>query len=345
MTQTSHSPDSAPIILAVESSCDETAVALLRAPNVVLGEAISSQIDTHQKFGGVVPEVASRSHLENLDPLVDEALDKAGLTLADVNAVAVTAGPGLLGAVLVGVSYAKALAWGLQVPLVGVHHLEAHVAAALIDRPDVAFPFLAMVVSGGHTSLYRVEDGLRFTELGRTIDDAAGEALDKGAKMMGLPYPGGPHIEKLASGAARDAVPFPRAWLKRSLNFSFSGLKTALRVYLEKNQPSADALPNVAASYQEAVFDALATKAMWAAEREGLGQMVVVGGVAANGRLKTIMTGRVGQAGCEVIVPPPALCTDNAVMVAGAGAAMLAAGRVADMRLDANARPPITRAS
>jgi N6-L-threonylcarbamoyladenine synthase len=334
--------DTAPIILAIESSCDETAVALLRSPTTVLGQALSSQVEIHRRFGGVVPEVASRTHLEHLDPLVDQALEEAGLKLSDVDAVAVTAGPGLLGAVLVGVSYAKALAWGLKVPLVGVHHLEAHVAAALLARPDVRFPFLAMVVSGGHTSLYRVDDGLRFTELGKTVDDAAGEALDKGAKMMGLPYPGGPQIENLGQGANRDAIPFPRAWMKRNLNFSFSGLKTALRIYLEKHKPSADQLPDVAASYQEAIVDALTKKAVWAAEQEGAEQMVVVGGVAANSRLKKVMTARAAEVGCEVIVPPSDLCTDNAVMVAGAGAAMLAAGRVADLTLDANARAPIT---
>ncbi len=331
-----------PLILAIESSCDETATALLSAPGTVLGQTLASQVDIHQRFGGVVPEVASRHHLEALDPLVTEVLEQADKTLADIDAVAVTSGPGLLGAVLVGVSYAKALAWALHVPLVGVHHLEAHVSAALLSAPDMRYPFLALVVSGGHSSLYRVDTGLIFTELGRTVDDAAGEALDKGAKMMGLPYPGGPQIEQLGRQGNRRAVDFPRAWLKGNLNFSFSGLKTALRVYLEKNRPSADAHADIAASYQEAVVDVLTRKAVNAAERENLDTLVVVGGVAANGRLKEVMIERAADIGCRVVVPPPALCTDNAVMVAVAGAQMLAQGRVAGLHLDANARPPIT---
>lgn len=337
-------PD-APLILGIESSCDETAVALLRAPHTVLGQALASQVRIHERFGGVVPEVASRAHLEHIDPLLTQALEKAGQTLSEVDAVAVTSGPGLLGAVLVGLSYAKALAWGLGVPLVGVHHLEAHVAAGLLHRPDLAFPFLALVVSGGHTSLYRVDAGLRFTELGRTIDDAAGEALDKGAKMMGLPYPGGPQVERLAANGDAKAVDFPRAWLDRSLNFSFSGLKTALRVHLEKTGATEADYPDIAASYQEAVVDVLATKALWAAERECLESLVVVGGVAANGRLRAVLEERATHAGCEVIVPPPSLCTDNAVMVAAAGAHMLAAGRVSPLTLDADARAPITTAA
>ncbi len=336
-------PVTHPVILAIESSCDETATAVLRAPTEVLGQALASQIDIHQRFGGVVPEVASRHHLEALDPLVTEALDGAGMTLSDLDAIAVTSGPGLLGAVLVGVSYAKALAWALKRPLVGVHHLEAHVAAALLAEPDVTFPFLALVVSGGHTSLYRVDEGLRFTELGRTVDDAAGEALDKGAKMMGLPYPGGPHIERLGNDGNRKAIPFPRAWLGKNLNFSFSGLKTALRVHLEKTDATPDDHPDIAASYQEAVVDVLTAKAVWAATRENLETLVVVGGVAANRRLKQVMTERASAVGCRVVVPPASLCTDNAVMVAAAGAHMLAEGRVAGLSLDANARPPITR--
>lgn len=337
----SNSSDSR-VVLGIETSCDETAVALLRAPDTVLGQALASQVPIHRKFGGVVPEVASRRHLETLDPLVTEALSDAGLSLADVDAVAVTRGPGLIGAVLVGVCYAKALAWGLNVPLAGVHHLEAHVAAALLDRPDLEFPFLALVVSGGHTSLYRVDDGLAFTELGRTVDDAAGEALDKGAKLLGLPYPGGPEIERLANDGHREAIDFPRAWMKNSLNFSFSGVKTALRVRLEKHPEDKGNLPDVTASYQEAIVDVLATKTVWAAAREELDRIVIVGGVAANKRLREVVTERAGAVGAQVIVPPVALCTDNAVMVAAAGARMLDAGRVATLSMDAVARMPLT---
>ncbi len=330
------------VVLGIETSCDETAVALLATPDRVLGQALASQVPIHRKFGGVVPEVASRRHLETLDPLVTEALNDAGLTLADVDAVAVTRGPGLIGAVLVGVCYAKALAWGLKVPLVGVHHLEAHVAAALLNRPDLKFPFLALVVSGGHTSLYRVDDGLIFSELGRTVDDAAGEALDKGAKMLGLPYPGGPEIERLAQDGNPDAIAFPRAWMKNSLKFSFSGVKTSLRTHLEKHPEALQQLPDVAASYQEAIVDVLATKAVWAAAQEELDQIVIVGGVAANSRLRETVVKRAAAVGAQVIVPPVELCTDNAVMVAAAGARMLAAGRVASLSLDAAARMPLT---
>ncbi|MDH5527885.1 MAG: tRNA (adenosine(37)-N6)-threonylcarbamoyltransferase complex transferase subunit TsaD [Nitrospirota bacterium] len=334
MTSSLHTP----LVLAIESSCDETAVAVFRAPDRVLGHALASQVETHRRFGGVVPEVASRRHLESLDPLLEEALQQAGVTLADIGTVAVTRGPGLIGAVLVGLSYAKALAWGLGVPLVGVNHLEAHVAAAFLHQPELEFPFLAMVVSGGHTSLYRVEEGLVFTELGCTIDDAAGEALDKGAKLLGLPYPGGPEIDRLARTGNRDAIPFPRAWLKKRIDFSFSGLKTALRVHLENHPATPDTLNDIAASYQEAVVDVLATKAMWAAEREALTTLVVVGGVAANGRLRELLTERGHTAGCRVVIPPVALCTDNAAMVAAAGARMAAAGRTAGLDLDARAR-------
>ncbi len=327
----------------------------MRAPHQLLSQALYSQAAEHQRFGGVVPEVASRRHLECLDTLVGDALAEAGCELAQIDAVAVTSGPGLLGAVLVGVSYAKALAWGCNVPLVGVHHLEAHVAAALVHDPNLSFPFLALVVSGGHTSLYRVEAGLQFTELGRTIDDAAGEALDKGAKMMGLPYPGGPQIERLATDGNRDAIPFPRAWMKnrpdRRLNFSFSGVKTALRTHLQTAglyPVDADAAvdsvqqANIAASYQEAIVDALATKTVWAATGESLDRIVVVGGVAANGRLRQVLAERAAQVNCTVTVPPVALCTDNAVMVAAAGAARLAAGRTSALDLDAVARAPLT---
>jgi len=337
-------PSAAPLVLGIESSCDETAVALVRAPGEVLGHALASQGETHRRFGGVVPEVASRRHLETLDPLVIEALARAGRPLEAVDAVAVTAGPGLIGAVLVGVSYAKGLAYALGVPCVAVHHLEAHVAAALLAEPAPAFPFLALVVSGGHTSLYRAEAGLRFTELGRTIDDAAGEALDKGAKMLGLPYPGGPEVERLARGGRPDAVAFPRAWLGGRSDFSFSGLKTALRVHLAKARPDPEAYPDVAASYQEAVVDVLAAKAVRCAVAEGLERIVVVGGVAANGRLREVLAQRAGAAGCAVTVPAPALCTDNAVMVAAAGARLLDRGQTADLDLDAYARAPLAEA-
>jgi len=338
-----------PIVLGIESSCDETAAALVRAPDTVLAQSLASQVAAHRPFGGVVPEIASRRHVEVLDPLVTATLARAGLTLADIDAVAVTAGPGLIGAVLVGVSYAKALAWALKVPFVGVHHLEAHVAAAFLsDRPEPADPsepvdqepFVALVVSGGHTSLYRVDDGVRFTQLGATVDDAAGEALDKGAKMLGLAYPGGPELERLARGGDPSAVAFPRAFLAAGLDFSFSGVKTALRTRLAGPDPAAPA--DLAASYQEAVMDVLSAKAVRAAVREGVTRIAVVGGVAANGRLRALLTERAAAAGIAVRVPPPALCTDNAVMVAAAGARMLRRDAVADLSLDARARAPLT---
>jgi N6-L-threonylcarbamoyladenine synthase len=334
-------PTGHPIVLGIESSCDETAVALVRAPDTVLAQSLASQVEVHRPFGGVVPEIASRRHVEVLDPLVTATLARAGLGLPDIGAVAVTAGPGLIGAVLVGVSYAKALAWALKVPFVGVHHLEAHVAAAFLsDREDALEPFVALVVSGGHTSLYRVEDGYRFTALGSTVDDAAGEALDKGAKMLGLPYPGGPELERLAAGGNPAAVTFPRAFMGTGLDFSFSGVKTALRTHLAGPDPAPPAA--LAASYQEAVMDILSAKAVRAAVQEGVDRIAVVGGVAANGRLRALLSERAAAAGCRLRVPPPALCTDNAVMVAAAGARMLAHGAAADLSLDARARVPLT---
>jgi tRNA N6-adenosine threonylcarbamoyltransferase len=340
-------PIGRPIVLGIESSCDETAVALVRAPGTVLAQSLASQAEVHEPFGGVVPEIASRRHIEVLDPLVTGTLAKAGLALSDVDAVAVTAGPGLIGAVLVGVSYAKALAWALEVPFVGVHHLEAHVAAAFLAEDgaetDLTEPFVALVVSGGHTSLYRVDDGHRFTTLGATVDDAAGEALDKGAKMLGLPYPGGPALERLAAGGDPARVAFPRAFMGRSdagLDFSFSGVKTALRTHLAGPSPAPAA--DLAASYQEAVMDVLSAKAVRAAVREGVRHLALVGGVAANGRLRALLAERARAAGLAVRVPPPALCTDNAVMVAAAGARMLAAGGASDLSLDARARAPLT---
>jgi N6-L-threonylcarbamoyladenine synthase len=342
-------PPAHPIVLGIESSCDETAVALVRSPDTVLAESLASQVDVHRPFGGVVPEIASRRHVEVMDPLVTATLARAGLSLDDVDAVAVTAGPGLIGAVLVGVSYAKALAWALKVPFVAVHHLEAHVAAAFLgdprddSAPVVSEPFVALVVSGGHTSLYRVDEGVRFTHLGATVDDAAGEALDKGAKMLGLPYPGGPELERLAAGGDPAAIPFPRAFMGRGvsgLDFSFSGLKTALRTRLAGPDPAAPA--DLAASYQEAVMDVLSTKAVRAALQEGVDRIAVVGGVAAHGRLRALLADRAAAAGVAVRVPIPALCTDNAVMVAVAGARMLRGHAVADLSLDARARAPLT---
>ncbi|MFQ5510001.1 MAG: tRNA (adenosine(37)-N6)-threonylcarbamoyltransferase complex transferase subunit TsaD [Leptospirillia bacterium] len=333
-----------PITLGIETSCDETAVAVLEGPNRLLGHALASQVTDHRRFGGVVPEVASRLHLETLDPLLTDALAEAGLPLSRVDAVAVTSGPGLIGAVLVGLCYAKALAWGLGVPFIGVNHLEAHVAAALLERPDMRFPFLALVVSGGHTSLYRVDEGLKFTSLGRTVDDAAGEALDKGAKMLGLPYPGGPEIERLSRGGDKAAIPFPRAWLGERLDFSFSGLKTSLRTHLDKHPPTSGDMPDIAASYQEAVVEVLVKKTLRAAEREGLERIVMVGGVAANGRLRGVLGEHAEREGCELLVPPPALCTDNAAMVAAAGYLRLGLNGASDLSLDARARAPLNDA-
>jgi len=311
-------------VLGIESSCDETAAAVVTDGRHVRSSVIWSQVAVHAPFGGVVPEIASRNHLQAVVPVVDQALADAGMTLADIDGLAVTIGPGLIGSLLVGAQFAKALALGTGLPIVGVNHLEAHFMAAFLveDREPPRFPFVALAVSGGHTSLYRVDDFGRFTLLGRTLDDAAGEAFDKAAAVLGLPYPGGVAIDRIAEGRPVDTVRFPRAMIKEpGFDVSFSGLKTALRRPLETlgHVPEGDEVADIAAAFREAVVDVLTARAMAAVKASGVRDLVIAGGVAANRRLRARMAEVTAAAGVTLHAVPLSLCTDNAAMVAGLG--------------------------
>ena len=327
------------LILAIETSCDETAAAVVRDGCETLSSVVSSQIAIHAEYGGVVPEIASRKHLEMITPVVSQALHEAGVAMQDIQGVAVTRGPGLAGALLVGFSAAKAMAFAQAIPFVGVHHIEGHIFAAFLEQP-VAFPFLALVVSGGHTHLYLAEGFGRYTTLGRTIDDAAGEAFDKSAKIMGLDYPGGARIDALARGGDCRTVRLPRPLLNDgSLNFSFSGLKTAMLQRIAKHPvtiPSQEA-SDLCASFQEAVCDVLASKTATALRQSGLKRLVVAGGVACNRALRARMTLMAADLGVELHIPTPALCGDNAAMLAVAGNHYLCNGHASHLSLDVTA--------
>ena len=309
------------IVMGIETSCDETGVGFVQ-DGVLLGDALASSMDEHARFGGVVPEIAARAHLQAMVPTVHAALSKAGITLADVGAVAVTAGPGLATALHVGVAAAKAYSLALGVPLYGVHHLAGHAAADTLDHGPLPDRSVGLIVSGGHTSLLYVRDLVRtpIVHLSDTFDDAAGEAFDKVARLIGLPYPGGPSIDKAAKLGDREAIPFPRPLTGRddpALGFSFSGLKTAVARYVEKH-PDAD-VNDVAASFQEAVADVLTAKALLACRQQDVETLVVVGGVAANSRIRSLAQERCDAAGVELRIPPMRLCTDNGAMIAAIG--------------------------
>lgn len=309
-------------ILGIESSCDETAAAVLDREGLVLSNVISSQIAVHRKFGGVVPELAARAHLGTIDIVVNDALAQAHLSKHDLGAVAVTQGPGLAGALLVGVNYAKALSYGLGIPVIGVNHLEGHIASAWLADPTFPLPCIVLVVSGGHTHLYRRETDGHCLLLGRTRDDAAGEAFDKGAQMLGLEYPGGPAIDRVACLGNPDAVLFPRFQLrKNNLEFSFSGLKTSLLYMLgDMGAPvRPEQIADLAAGYQEAIVQVLVSKAFAALAQTRLSALAVVGGVSANSRLRTLLKERADRDGIRLALPPMAYCTDNAAMIASAG--------------------------
>jgi N6-L-threonylcarbamoyladenine synthase len=326
-------------ILALETSCDETAAAIVEDGRRVLADVVSTQIDIHRRWGGVVPELASRNHVVQVMPVVDEALSRSGLSPAELDAVAVTSGPGLVGALLVGVQVAKALALAWQKPLVRVNHLEGHLVAAFLADPPPAFPYLGLVVSGGHTSLYAARAFGDYRLLGQTRDDAAGEAFDKGAKLLGLPYPGGVAIDRLAKEGDAKAHRFPKAIVKGAdLDFSFSGLKTALLHHVRKHGvPEGTALADLCASYQEAIVRALVEKAFRAARRLQFERLVLAGGVAANSRLRAAVQERAGEyEGMTVFVPPVRLCTDNAAMIAVAGTHALLRGERAGPELNAD---------
>lgn len=308
-------------ILAIETSCDETAAAVVRGGVENLGDAVASQIDLHARFGGVVPEIASRSHQEVVNAIIDEALERAELTLGEIDAVAVTQGPGLPGALMVGFAAAKAIAYGLGKPLIGVNHLEGHIFANLLSHPELAPPFVALVVSGGHTLLAYAKDWGVYEILGQTLDDAAGEAYDKVATYLGLGYPGGPIIESLAAQGDPGAIKFPRAMIRTpDYDFSLSGLKTAVLYYVAKKKAAGEELnlPDLAAGFQAAIIDVQVHKTMRAAEEKAVSKIVLAGGVAANKALQTALAAAAEPHGCRVFYPSLALCADNAVMIGAA---------------------------
>ncbi len=326
-----------PLVLGIETSCDETGVGLVRGTSL-LADVVASSVAEHARFGGVVPEVASRAHLEAMVPTIEAACARAGVRLSDVDAVAVTAGPGLAGALLVGLSAAKALSLGLGVPLYGVNHLAAHVAVDTLEHGPLAEPTMALLVSGGHSSLLLVPDVTADVRpLGSTIDDAAGEAFDKVARVLGLPFPGGPHIDRVATGGDRAFVQFPRGLTgpkdlaRHRFDFSFSGLKTAVARWVEATQAEGGVVPvaDVAAAFQESVVDVLTRKAVDACREHGVTDLQVGGGVAANSRLRALAQQRCDSAGIRLRIPRPGLCTDNGAMVAALGSAMVARGRPA----------------
>jgi N6-L-threonylcarbamoyladenine synthase len=335
-----------PLVLGIETSCDETGVGVVRG-HTLLANAIASSVEEHARFGGVVPEVASRAHLEAMTPTVERALEQAGAKLSDIDAVAVTAGPGLAGALLVGVAAAKAYSMGLGVPLYGVNHLAAHVAVDQLEHGPLPRPCVALLVSGGHSSLLLVPDVAReVISLGSTVDDAAGEAFDKVARVLGLPFPGGPYIDREAREGSATAIAFPRGkYDDGTLDFSFSGLKTAVARWVEARRASGREVdvPDVAASFQEAVVDVLTRKALAACRRYDVHDLLVGGGVAANSRLRALASERCAEAGVRLRVPRPGLCTDNGAMVAALGADLVRAG-VSPSALDlpADSSMPIT---
>jgi N6-L-threonylcarbamoyladenine synthase len=332
------------LCLGIETSCDETAAALVESsgnsavPKVVLSDVVSTQIDIHRRFGGVVPEMASRNHSVQILPVIHEALHRANKKLTDVNVIAVTSGPGLQGALLVGLQVAKSLSLALNIPMVGVNHLEGHLLAIRLTKSFPQWPFLTLVVSGGHTTLYQVESPGKYERLGTTRDDAAGEAYDKVAKLLGLQYPGGQPIDTLAQTGNPNAIAFPRALKELDvLDWSFSGLKTSVANHIQKHGvPVGQALNDLCASFQEAVADALTKKAIRGVKKVGGKNIVLCGGVAANSRVRSLLVERGNAAGISVFLPPKNLCTDNGAMIAVAGLESFERGVRHDLSLDAN---------
>jgi N6-L-threonylcarbamoyladenine synthase len=334
------------LLLSIETSCDETAAAVVRDGRFILSNVVSSQVAIHAVFGGVVPEIASRKHLEMITPVIRQSLEEAEVDLSQIEGIAVTRGPGLMGALLVGISMAKSLALACTIPLVGIHHIEGHLLASFFEQP-MDFPFLALVVSGGHTHLYRVDGIGCYRILGRTIDDAVGEAFDKTATLLGLGYPGGALIDRLAQQGSPTAIKFPRPLLHDgSLNFSFSGLKTAVLTHLKKQPeiPEGSAMHDLCASFQAAVCEVLVKKTAAALQQEGLQRLVVGGGVACNSGLRVALSRMAENLDIQLLIAPPVLCGDNAAMLAVAGDAYLSAGISDGLDLDAVATWPLDQA-
>ena len=331
-------------ILGIESSCDETAAAVVRDGREILSNVVASQVEEHKLYGGVVPEIASRRHAEAVSGVVREALEAAGTSLGKIDAVAVTHAPGLIGALLVGVNFAKGLAFAAGKPLVPTHHLRSHIAANYLAHPELAPPFLCLVASGGHSHLVRVEDYTRFTVLGRTRDDAAGECFDKAARAMGMPYPGGVHLDQLAPSGNPDSYPLPHPQVEGSpYDFSFSGLKTAVLNLLNSARQKGEevCIPDLAASFQKTAVDMLAGNLLRAAEDTGEKTLVLAGGVSANSGLRARMEAECARRGLRLFAPPLALCGDNAAMVGAQGYYEYQAGHMAGMDLNACATMPI----
>ncbi|MBM7581050.1 tRNA (adenosine(37)-N6)-threonylcarbamoyltransferase complex transferase subunit TsaD [Jeotgalibacillus terrae] len=326
------------LILGIETSCDETAASVVRNGTEIISNVVASQIESHKRFGGVVPEIASRHHVEQMTIVVEEALEQADVTMDDIDAIAVTEGPGLVGALIIGVNAAKAIAFAHQKPLIGVHHIAGHIYANRLIE-EMKFPLLSLVVSGGHTELVLMKEHGSFEVIGETRDDAAGEAYDKVARTLGLPYPGGPHIDKLAQEGT-PSVKLPRAWLEEgSYDFSFSGLKSAVINTLHNAEQRGEEIDvkDLAASFQESVVEVLTEKTKRAVEEYGVKQLLLAGGVAANKGLRTRLTEMFGEReDLELVIPPLSLCTDNAAMIAAAGAVMYEQGKRSTLTMNAN---------
>ena len=332
------------LILGIETSCDETSAALVADGKTILSSTIAAQLDLLKKYGGVVPEVAARRHAELIGYVVKEALDTAGKTLDDVEAVAVTSRQGLIGCLMVGVAAAKSISYAKHVPLIGLHHIEGHIFANRLSNPDLPVPHICLTVSGGHNMLVHVQDACRYGLLGTTLDDAAGEAFDKIAKFLGLDFPGGPIIDKLSQQGNRGAFNFPRPMLRsKALDFSFSGLKTAVINMFKAQIASGETLPlaDIAASFQEAIVDVLVAKTLRAVEAKDLKVVSVTGGVSANSRLRQVFTEVCKKKGIKVFFPKLSLCTDNAAMIAAAGYARMMLGERSDLRLNVFPNAPL----
>ena len=328
------------IILGIETSCDETAAAVVADGATILSSVVSSQVSIHHPYGGVVPELASRKHIEAIQKIVDESIQKSGKKVHQVDAVAATQGPGLIGSLLVGFSFAKSFAWFLGIPCIGINHLEGHMNSVFLGSDPPPFPFVALLVSGGHTSIYHVLSHTEFEPMGHTRDDAAGEAYDKVAKMLGLGYPGGEVIDRLAREGDAEKIAFPRSYLDRSaFDFSFSGIKTAVNRYIQSHGDEvAGQIPDIAAGFQEAVVDVLSHKLVRAAMKKGCDHVAVVGGVAANTRLREKVTSEAAKQNLWVHIPPVDLCGDNAAMIASTGYHYIQSGHMTDLCADVYSR-------